>query len=129
VNTEVRPVDITQHAAQYELLRLQVVGAAGGPQLSDLAVRPRGVGLALLLREGMPAWLKAVDQVICVSPANRTGDVAQPSTASIGYPIGPTWLSAVQPQDITTFLASLVLSTRHIECSIQRNGGNHAHEQ
>jgi hypothetical protein len=96
--------------------------------MSGLAVRPRGVGLALLLREGMPAWLKAVDRVICASPAKRTMDVAEPSTASVGSAIGPTWLSAVHPQDITTFLASLVLSTRHVECSMPRTGGNHAHE-
>ena len=33
----------------------------------DLGSQPRGVGLALLLREGMPGWLKAVDAVIRAS--------------------------------------------------------------
>jgi len=118
VSIESAPLDTTQHAAQYELLRSQVIEAAGGAQRSELAVQPRGVGLALLLREGMPAWLQAVDQVMRASSAKRTMDVAQPPTTSVG----PTWLSGVQSQDITAFLASLVLSTRRVGCSSPREG-------
>lgn len=121
MSIEATPLDTMQHTAQYELLRSQCIGAAGGAQQPDLAVQPRGVGLALLLREGMPGWLKVVDQVIRASLAKRTADVPQPPTA-VGRVFGPAWLSGMQSQDITTFLTSLVLSTRRVDCFSQREG-------
>jgi hypothetical protein len=124
VSIEAAPLDITQHTAQYELLRSQVIRAAVDAPRPDLAAQPRGFGLALLLREGMPAWLKAVDDVIHASLAERAIDVLQlPTTLhSLGHAIGPTWLSGVRPQDITSLLTSLVLSTRHVERSSSREG-------
>ena len=61
------PLDATQFTAQYELLRSQVIGAAGDAPQRELGAQPRGVGLALLLREGMPGWLNAIDAVIRAS--------------------------------------------------------------
>jgi hypothetical protein len=118
MSIEAAPLDITQHTAQYELLRSQVIGAAGGAPQLGIASQPRGVGLALLLREGMPAWLKAVDQVLGASSAKRTTDIPRPPTTqhSVGR-AGPVWPLGVQPQDVTTFLTSLVLSTRRVACS------------
>ncbi len=122
MSIEAAPLDITQHTAQYELLRSQVIGAAGGAPHSGIAVQSRGVGLALLLREGMPAWLKAVDQVLRVSPAKRTTDIPQPPTTEHSVRrVGTTWLLGIQAQDIAIFLTSLVLSTRRVACS-QREG-------
>lgn len=69
--------DVTQYAAQYEQLRAQVVGAR--PDLTRAsAALPRGIGLALLLREGMPGWLKAVETVLRASSAARSTDGASP---------------------------------------------------
>jgi hypothetical protein len=119
------PLDAMQFTVQYELLRSQVIAAAGDVPQRDLGAHPRGVGLGLLLREGMPGWLSAIDAVIRASLAQRTMDTPLPlsppehlAECSITSP----WLSGVQRQDITTFLASLVLSTRRVECSSPKEG-------
>lgn len=118
------PLDTMQFTAQYELLRSQVIAAAGDAPQRDLGARPHGVGLGLLLREGMPGWLNAIDAVIHASLAQRTRDAPLPpptehlAECSITSP----WLSGVQRQDIVTFLANLVLSTRRVECSSPREG-------
>ena len=52
-----------QYTVQYELLRSEVLGAKCDAVRTGAAGRPRAVGLALLLREGMPGWLKAVETV------------------------------------------------------------------
>jgi hypothetical protein len=124
---EATSLDVTQYTAQYELLRSQVIGCSGGDaQRPDLAPQPRGVGLALLLREGMPGWLNAIDAVIRASLAQRT------IGAAAGHPPAPErhaacsmtslWLSGVQRHDVTTLLTSLVLSTRRVERSSQKEG-------
>ena len=118
------PLDTMQFTAQYELLRSHVIGAAGDAPQRDLGAHPRGVGLGLLLREGMPGWLNAIDAVIRASLAQRTMDTPlppppeHPAECSVASP----WLSGVQRQDITTLLTSLVLSTRRVECSSPREG-------
>jgi hypothetical protein len=111
-------LDVMQHTAQYELLRAQVIrGDAARP---DLTAQSRGIGLALLLYEGMPGWLHAIDGVIRTSRAQRPNDVGQPP-APVGPGAGditPPWLSTVQRHTVTTLLTSLVLSTRRIDrCS------------
>ena len=117
------PLDAMQFTAQYELLRSQVIAAVGDAPQRNLGAQPRGVGLALLLREGMPGWLNAIDAVVRASLAQRTMDTPLPSPehpaeCSIASP----WLSGVQRQDITSLLTSLVLSTRRVERSSPREG-------
>jgi hypothetical protein len=111
------PLDALLFTAQYELLRSQVIGAAGDAPQRDLGAHPCGVGLALLLRDGMPGWLNAIDAVIRASLVQRTMDIppapAHPAECSIASP----WLSGVQRQDVTTLLTSLILSTRRVERS------------
>jgi len=111
---EAPSLDVTQHTAQYELLRSQVLGTQGNTSRPALSAQPRGVGLALVLREGMPGWLNAIGAVIRASLAQRGTDASQtpvPGNPAPGLLI-PAWLSGVQRHDITTLLASLVLSTR-----------------
>lgn len=117
-------LDTMQFTAQYELLRSYVIGAAGDAPQRDLGAHPRGVGLGLLLREGMPGWLNAIDAVIRASLAQRTMDTPlpppteHPTECSVASP----WLSSVQRRDITALLTSLVLSTRRVERSSPRQG-------
>jgi hypothetical protein len=120
---DVIALDTVQFTAQYELLRSQVIAAAGDAPQRDLGAHPRGVGLGLLLREGMPGWLNAIDVVIRASLAQRTMDTPLPSPEHLAEcSITSPWLSGVQRQNITTFLASLVLSTRRVERSSPREG-------
>lgn len=117
---EASSLDVTQHTAQYELLRSQVIGARGddAPR-PDLAAQPRGVGLALLLREGMPGWLNAIDAVIRTSLSQRpigAGQPPAPERSAAGC-ITSLWLSGVRRHDVTTLLTSLVLSTHRVERS------------
>lgn len=117
--------DVTQHTAQYELLRAQVIGARGGDaQQPEMAAQPRGVGLALILREGMPGWLNAIDGVIRASQAERTKGTGQPSAPerSAACSASSPWLSGVQRHDVTTLLTSLVLSTHHVERASPKEG-------
>ena len=117
------PLDARQFTAQYELLRSHVIGAAGDGAQGELGAHPRGVGLGLLLREGMPGWLNAIAAVIRASPAQQIIDIplrplAEPPERGIASP----WLSSVQRQDITALLTNLVLSTRRVEHSSPREG-------
>jgi hypothetical protein len=112
---EAETIDTTRYTVQYELLRAQVIGAANDMVRVGDTVRPRGIGLALLLREGMPGWLKAVDVVMRTSPVLQAtnpprGD-AQPAFPQT---IAPVSLWSAQLHDVITVLASLVLSTRHL---------------
>jgi hypothetical protein len=111
---EAASLDVTQHTAQYELLRSQVLGTQGNTSRPALSTQPRGVGLALLLREGMPGWLNAIGAVIRASLAQQTIDANQTQVPAnpAACPLIPAWLSGVQRHNITTFIASLVLSTR-----------------
>jgi hypothetical protein len=120
VITEVISIDVTQFTAQYELLRSQVIGARGDAAWSNPLAQPRGVGLALLLREGVPGWLKGVEAVIKTSLAQRATDAAGSPAAEPPSTYGsvPAWLSGVPRNDLTALLASLVLSTRPLQrCS------------
>jgi hypothetical protein len=107
VITEGEAIDSTRYTVQYELLRAQVFGTA-----NDMGPR-RGIGLAVLLREGMPGWLKAVDAVMRAAPVLQTtnsprGD-EQPALRHSIEPVSP-WRA--QLHDVIQLLASLVLSTR-----------------
>ena len=122
--TEVTQFHTTQYTVQYELLRSEVLGAKYDAVQTGAAGRTRAVGLALLLCEGMPGWLKAVETVIRTSMAPRTTDAGEsPASEPLcRYESVPAWLSGVPRHDLTTFLASLVLSTRHLENSSSREG-------
>jgi hypothetical protein len=118
------PLDAMQFTAQYELLRSHVIGATGDAPRRELGAHPRGVGLALLLREGMPGWLNAIDAVIRASLAQRAMDASlrPPPEGPAERSVASPWLSGVQRHDITALLTSLVLSTRRVERSSPRQG-------
>jgi hypothetical protein len=102
--------DNAQYTVQYEMLRSQVIGI-GGDQV-------RGIGLALLLNEGMPGWLKAVEGVlrISLSPQAVDSPSAAPSNSSTESISVPAWLSIMQRHEVATLLASLVLSIHPLAC-------------
>jgi hypothetical protein len=54
MNLKTGVLDVRQYAVQYELLRAQVTGTPRDGALGREASQPRGVGLALLLRDGLP---------------------------------------------------------------------------
>lgn len=117
--------DASRYTAQYELLRAEVLGTGCDAVRPDAVGRSRLVGLAIMLREGMPGWLSAVEAVIRTSSAPRTGDAAQsPATESAHGECrsAATSLSGVPRHDLTALLASLVLSTRRAECSSPTEG-------
>lgn len=109
--------DAKHYTLQYERLRAQVLGAASDAVRPEAVGPPRAVGLALLLREGMPGWLKALEAVMRASLAPRTDDAAHsPTTPSPGGDSSASpWLSGMPRHDLTALLASLVLSTRRVE--------------
>ncbi|OYV38008.1 MAG: hypothetical protein B7Z80_11270 [Rhodospirillales bacterium 20-64-7] len=109
------PLDTTQYTAQYELLRSQIIGSAGDAHLC-------GVGLGLMLREGMPGWLNAIGAVIHASLARRPTDNPPPSQQPAECSVASVWPSGVQRQDMTALLTSLILSTRRVERSSSREG-------
>ena len=112
---EAAKLDVTQHTMQYELLRSQVIGPPGTAARGEMAVdHPRGVGLALLLSEGMPGWLKLVETVLRAALAPRAADPGDPALQESSPPssAAPVWLTSVPRHEATTLLASLVLSTR-----------------
>ena len=104
-------LDATQYTVQYEMLRSQPVGDVARGNTGGQA---RGIGLALLLSEGMPGWLKAVESVLRASLAPRAFESpdSAPHEASTGSSAAPVWLSSLQRNEVTALLASLVLSTR-----------------
>jgi hypothetical protein len=121
-------VDAGQYTVQYELLRSQVIGARREAAWPDSGGQVRGIGLALLLCEGMPGWLKAVEAVACASAAVRTPEAIGPvpwlHAADTDV---PAWLSGVPRDDLTTLLASLVLSTRSHEDAPSREAYRSCH--
>jgi hypothetical protein len=113
---EAATTDVTQYTVQYELLRSQVIDPTGiSARGNKAADQPRGVGLALLLSEGMPGWLKTVEGVIRTALAPRVADYRElaPQEGSSQSSVAPVWLSSLRHQ-VTTLLASLVLSTRPV---------------
>lgn len=109
---EAAKLDVTQYTTQYELLRFQVIGSAANVVLAG---QPRGVGLALFLSEGMPGWLRTVQTVLRTALAPRAADATDtaPHEDSPQTSAMPAWLSSVR-HEVTTLLASLVLSTRPV---------------
>jgi hypothetical protein len=111
---EAAKLDVTQYTVHYELLRSQVIGPSAHTAQGDTPTdQRRGVGLALLLSEGMPGWLKTVETVLRAALAPREDEPAshQRSPQSSAAHV---WLPSVQLHEVTTLLASLVLSTRPV---------------
>jgi hypothetical protein len=113
-------LDVTRYATQYELLRSQFTSAAsGGTDAGCAVMQPRGAGLALLLREGLPAWMRAVRQVLSTSVAVPPSNGALPSNESSPVAAGApditvssaSVLPPAQRRDVAALLTSLVLST------------------
>lgn len=122
-----------RYTQEYERLRSQV--RAASPQRASAALTPplRGIGLALLLRDGLPAWIRAVQQVLSQAAASADGNagaapspsprapaaILPPTDGASGRADGsgaPTCSCALldtgRQRDLTTLLASLVLSAR-----------------
>jgi hypothetical protein len=109
-------LDATQYVVQYELLRSQVIVTPGSVAQGDTAGQPRGIGLALLLKQGVPGWLRTVGEALRASLASRAPGSSNPSRHENPprYSAAPLWLSGVPLHEVTTLLASLVLSTRPV---------------
>lgn len=118
---EIPKLDATPYALQYELLRAQVIGSVGNVT-GDTAGQTRGIGLALLLNEGMPGWLKTVEAVLHTSRVSRASDSPHSSLHDVPPQNRAVLLSSVQRQEVTTLLASLVLSTRPVVRASSREG-------
>ena len=103
-----------QYSVQYELLRSQVIDTSDSVAEGSTAGRTRGIGLALLLSEGMPGWLRTVESVLRSSLAPRTVDSPDPALPETMARSGAArvWLPTVLRDEVTMLLASLVLSTR-----------------
>jgi hypothetical protein len=111
---EAAKLDAMQYSVQYELLRSQVIDTSDSVAEGSTAGRTRGIGLALLLSEGMPGWLKTVESVMRAPLAPRkldSPDLALPETMPRSG-IARVWLPSVLRDEVTMLLASLVLSTR-----------------
>jgi hypothetical protein len=106
-------LDAMQYTLQYELLRSQVIDTREVVRRNTTG-QLRGIGLALLLGEGMPGWLKAVEMALRSSPAPRAVDSPAPSPhrSSTVCSAASVWLPSVQRHEVISLLASLVLSTR-----------------
>jgi hypothetical protein len=75
----------------------------------------RGVGLSLLLQQGVAAWLEAV--CTCSSPSLPAASAASPRTADYELRTRSSKSDVIAPDqhaEIATLLASLVLSARPI---------------
>jgi hypothetical protein len=122
-------IDASHYTAQYELLRSQVIGARWGARRSDAVGQAHGVGLALLLREGISGWLKAVEAVFHASVTRRAVEAA--GSAAVQHPAGsipvPAWLCNVPRHDLTALLTNLVLSTRAVQHTSPREGSQSCH--
>lgn len=102
---------------QYEQLRSQVTSTARDVARGDIADQPRGVGLALLLSEGMPSWLKAVEAALHSASAIPRAVAGQDGSSQEDfkeYSSVPVWLAGVQRHEVTALWASLILSTRPV---------------
>lgn len=99
---------MTHYTGHYEWLRPQAIGTEHDRAGEREAQPPRGIGLALLLREGLPGWLTAVEAVLRAALAEPTPE------RSFAGRTAPMTLPSAQRHNVTILLASLVLSTRRL---------------
>lgn len=87
---------------------------------STVTTPVRGVGLALLLQQGVAAWLQAVSSCISPSPPGIAPATSVPASddraAPLPVPRGPRVdvIPLAQHAEIATLLAGLVLSARPV---------------
>ncbi len=111
-------IDVRQYTSQYELIRAQVIGARSASRCADRTqvCTVRGVGLALLLREGLPGWLKAVASLLREAShcAESPAGIVDLRPQSCALAAGSVAIAAtpVHHHEIARLLANLVLSTR-----------------
>jgi len=110
---ETAKLDTMQYSVQYEPIRSQVMGTIGSVTQGSTAGQTRGIGLALLLSEGMPKWLKTVESVLRASLAPHPVDSLDPALPeTMPRSAARVWLPTGLRDEVTMLLASLVLSTR-----------------
>ena len=109
---------------EYERLRSQIVGVV------PRGIR-RGVGLALLLREGVTAWMHAVRAASApFSRAHATTTPVIDDHAGVGAVVAGTpaplvgIITPAQHDDVARVLAGLVLSTRGRHRSVPSAGAS-----
>lgn len=106
------------YTAYYEVLRTQMTGAGEPTGPSRLGIP--GVGLAVLLQQGLPAWLDAVDDLTASSARDGapspgacvdSGPMLRATDGRRASPLAPDLVPVAQQPEITRLLAALVLST------------------
>jgi len=112
-------LDATPYTVQYEMLRSQVTGTVGDLAQGQTAGPPHGLGLALLLSEGLPGWLQAVETVLRASLAPRAVDASTPAAheSSTGWSTVPGLSRCPGKESLASYLnltlpGSLPLWTR-----------------
>lgn len=107
------PSDPQIYEAQYETLRAQMTGGT--------AAIPRGVGLALLMHEGLTTWLHAVRPCLSPSPPDITHVATRaiaPVDASASRvmmrPPPADMIPPAQHAEAARLIVSLVLSARPV---------------
>ena len=104
--------DAGAYTAQYEALRAQMT--AGDTRGSASDARARGVALAVLVQDGLPAWLAAVEPILSIRPAalaRPTVERTAPAETQFGRAVTPDVLPLARQAEVTLVLAALVLST------------------
>jgi hypothetical protein len=104
--------DAGAYTAQYEALRAQMTAGDARGTASD--ARARGVALAVLVRDGLPAWLAAVEPLLSIGPAVAVCPAMERPAADETRParaVAPDVLPLGQQGEVTLLLAALVLST------------------
>jgi hypothetical protein len=132
MTTAAHVVDVRRYTQEYERLRSQLSGASPERPFGPATPPLRGIGLALLLRDGLPAWIRAVRQVLSEAASSAAGNACagplhsprvSPQSSAIPLPaaggdgsgVSTSSSPLVEParqRDVTTLLASLVLSAR-----------------
>jgi hypothetical protein len=120
---EAAKLDFRRYTVEYELLRSQVIGTVEKLGGENTAGQARGIGLALLLSEGIPGWLKAVEAVLRASSPRTVGlPTPSPREGSSHCNAVPVWSSSVQRHEVATLLANLVLSIRPVAHELPKEG-------
>lgn len=100
------------YTAQYEALRAQMTAGDARGRASD--ARARGVALAVLVQDGVPAWLAAVEPILSIRPAGPVRPAVEctaPAEAPFDLAGTPGVLPLARQADVTLILAALVWST------------------
>ena len=106
--------DAGAYTAQYEALRARMTTREALLGASDS--RMRGVALAVLLQQGVPAWLAAIEPLISrrLAVAGAVCPVVERTSIDdirLGRAVAPDVLPRMHHVEMTRVLAALVLST------------------